>query len=126
MRLCDQNSIAENANAANISFCETHYFKPLWEEYFQKSDVIYISSLCVHEKFWNLGVGSALLKDVLEKYKNVSFELDTLCDNFAAIHLYSKFGFEIMFFEPTFSFYPIEGLKSYRMRLVGNCNGYVR
>ncbi len=118
MRLCDQNSIAKNANAANISFCDTHYFKPLLEEYSLKPDVIYISNVCVHEKFRNQGVGNALLRYLLEQNGNIDFELDVLCDNSAAIHLYSKFGFEILFSEHAFSFYPVEGLKSYRMKLV--------
>ncbi len=120
MRLCEQSGIEKNANAVNISFCETHYFKPLLEEYLLKPDVIYISNVCVCEKFRNRGVGNALIQYLLEQNRNIVFELDVLCDNPTAIYLYNKFGFKILFSEQAFSFYPVEGLKSYRMKLARN------
>lgn len=56
--------------------------------------------LTVLREYWNMGVGSALLRQTLAVAKNelglevVSLEVRS--DNSAAIHLYQKFGFRYM------------------------------
>ena len=54
--------------------------------------------MLVHTDFQNQGIGSALMKTVLELADNwlmlVRVELEVFADNERAIHLYEKFGFE--------------------------------
>ena len=51
----------------------------------------------VVRKYWNCGVGSRLLSEIIGFAKENSFdiiELQVRSDNASAIHLYEKFGFE--------------------------------
>ena len=54
--------------------------------------------LFVHTEYQNMGVGTALLKTLLDLADNwlmlVRVELEVFADNARAIHLYEKFGFE--------------------------------
>ena len=54
--------------------------------------------LFVHTEYQNMGVGTALLKTLLDLADNwlmlVRVELEVFADNQRAIHLYEKFGFE--------------------------------
>ncbi|HAH61504.1 MAG TPA: GNAT family N-acetyltransferase [Treponema sp.] len=54
--------------------------------------------ISVIRDYWNKGIGSALMEKALEAAKNsLRLEIITLevkSDNYAAIHLYEKFGFE--------------------------------
>ena len=54
--------------------------------------------MLVHTEFQNQGIGTALMRTVLELADNwlmlVRVELEVFADNARAIHLYEKFGFE--------------------------------
>ena len=51
----------------------------------------------VRKAYWNMGVGSALLRELLDFAKNTAgseiVSLAVRCDNASAIRLYEKFGF---------------------------------
>jgi putative acetyltransferase len=55
--------------------------------------------IMVHPDYQNCGVGTALMKAILDLADNwlmlVRIELTVFCDNERAIHLYEKMGFEI-------------------------------
>lgn len=54
-------------------------------------------SVSVAKEYWNHGIGSQLLKEIINFAKNSSFEMIDLqvrSDNYAAIHLYEKYGFK--------------------------------
>ncbi len=55
-------------------------------------------SVCVLKEYWNKGVGTMLLKEILvfakESAKAEIVSLEVRSDNLSAIHLYKKFGFE--------------------------------
>ena len=62
-------------------------------------------AISVLKEFWNRGVGSQLLREIIRFAKENSFEIIDLqvrCDNLSAIHLYEKFGFEKLFTYPAF------------------------
>lgn len=53
--------------------------------------------IAVVQEYWNQGVGSRLLSEIINFAKENSFkivELQVRSDNTAAIHLYEKFGFQ--------------------------------
>lgn len=53
--------------------------------------------ISVLRKYWNNGIGSRLLREIINFAKGNSFEvidLQVRSDNVAAIHLYEKFGFQ--------------------------------
>ncbi len=54
--------------------------------------------LCVLKKYWNKGIGTKLLKEILvfakESAKSEIISLEVRSDNVSAIHLYKKFGFK--------------------------------
>lgn len=53
--------------------------------------------IAVLQEYWNQGVGSRLLREIINYAKENSFEvieLQVRSDNTAAIHLYEKFGFQ--------------------------------
>ena len=53
-------------------------------------------SVTVLKDYWNKGIGSQLMKEILKFAKENNFEMIDLqvrSDNIAAIHLYEKFGF---------------------------------
>lgn len=59
----------------------------------------------VLRQYWNKGIGSQLLHKVINFAKENSFEvidLQVRSDNFSAIHLYKKFGFEKIGTHPAF------------------------
>lgn len=55
--------------------------------------------IIVHPDHWNTGVGTALMRAILDLADNwfnlLRVELEVLANNPAAIHLYEKFGFEL-------------------------------
>lgn len=54
-------------------------------------------AISVIKSHWGKGVGSELMKNIIDFGRNNAFEIIELqvrCDNGAAIHLYEKFGFE--------------------------------
>ncbi len=115
LRLCHSDNILSRENAESISYCNCNYFSPLIESYAGRKDVVYISNVCVDKELRGRGVGGALLEAYLATVDGCA-ELDVLCDNPAAIGLYKKNGFEILYSEPAFAFDPIEGLRSYKMK----------
>ncbi len=61
--------------------------------------------ISVLKEYWNKKIGSALLKEIIDFAKENSFEiidLNVRSDNYAAIHLYEKFGFEKICTYPNF------------------------
>lgn len=61
--------------------------------------------LSVKKAYWNCGVGSMVLKELIEYAKKNGIELLNLevrSDNLRAIHLYEKFGFRKIGTSPTF------------------------
>ena len=59
----------------------------------------------VLKDYWNKGIGSQLLNEIINFAKENSFELIELqvrSDNFAAIHLYEKYGFKKIGEHPSF------------------------
>ncbi len=56
-------------------------------------------SVSIAKEYWNKGIGGKLLCEIIAFAKENSFEIVELqvgSDNFAAIHLYEKFGFSKM------------------------------
>lgn len=63
---------------------------------FNESDIM---NIVVKKSFRNKGIGSLLLKkliDVSTSLNVTSITLEVMEENFSAIHLYEKFGFEII------------------------------
>lgn len=61
-----------------------------------KEDDFYISVIVVHERFRNRGVGTFLLSEsilIAKKYGCKKIVLDVDANNYAALSLYKKFGF---------------------------------
>ena len=66
-----------------------------------KLKILYIMSLLVYEKHRNKGVGTLLMKNIINRAKNEGYGFITLVtekNNVAAMKLYHKFGFK--FYEP--------------------------
>jgi len=64
----------------------------------------------VAREYWNRGIGSALLAQIIAHAREIGIEIIDLQvrgDNRAAIHLYEKFGFEKIGSHP--AFYKIDG-----------------
>ena len=62
-------------------------------------------SVCVAKEYWNKGIGSRLLSEILKFAKEQAFEIIDLqvrSDNLQAIHLYEKFGFQKIGQHPAF------------------------
>lgn len=62
-------------------------------------------SITVLKSYWNRGVGSRLLAEIIGFAKDNSFEtldLQVRSDNYSAIRLYEKFGFEKICTYPSF------------------------
>ena len=53
-------------------------------------------SISVRKEYWNQGIGTEMLKRIIEKAKKMkirSIELEVISDNVRGIHLYHKMGF---------------------------------
>lgn len=53
--------------------------------------------ITILKEYWNLGLGSLMINEMLEVLKNKGYEqveLEVIAHNLHAIHLYKKFGFE--------------------------------
>jgi len=62
-------------------------------------------SVSVAKAYWNQGIGSNLLSDIIEFARSHDFDaidLQVRSDNRSAIHLYEKFGFQKIGTHPTF------------------------
>ena len=62
-------------------------------------------SISVLKEFWNKGIGSQLLFEIINFAKENSFgviDLQVRSDNMSAIHLYEKFGFKKIGMHPAF------------------------
>lgn len=62
-------------------------------------------SISVQKEYWNKGIGSHLLLEIIQFAKENSFEvidLQVRSDNLSAIHLYKKFGFKKIGMHPSF------------------------
>jgi len=69
-------------------------------------------SVTVSKAYWNKGIGSKLIKEILKFAKENNFEvidLQVRSDNTAAIHLYEKFGFLKLGTHP--AFFNIDGVE---------------
>lgn len=113
--LASDPSFAEYRTREDIAYCNEHYFKLLFAEYAEKNEVTYISNICVKPKMRNRKIGRKMLMDFL-KTTCGTVELDVLCGNQAAIHLYESCGFSILYDEAAFAFDSIPNLRSYRMQ----------
>ena len=61
--------------------------------------------ICIRKDYWNKGIGSQLLLEIINFAKANSFDvidLQVRSDNLSAVHLYEKFGFEKIGTHPTF------------------------
>lgn len=73
-----------------------NYVKGLIEEV-RGSAFVYISNVCVHSSYRGMHIGSLMMKQLMEIYKQKYFNeivLDVLADNPGAIRLYQNMGFE--------------------------------
>lgn len=59
-------------------------------------DTVYINNIAVRGTYRNIGVGTALLNDFINKCKDKIITLEVRRSNLTAISLYKKFGFEIV------------------------------
>ena len=69
-------------------------------------------SVSVLKEYWNKGIGSQLLHEIIQFAKENSFEvidLQVRSDNLSAVHLYEKFGFKKIGTHP--AFFKIDGEK---------------
>ena len=65
----------------------------------------------VAKNYWNMGIGGMLLTEIIKFAKHNNFgviDLQVRSDNFAAIHLYEKFGFKKIGTHP--AFHKVNGL----------------
>lgn len=54
--------------------------------------------ISIQKEYWNLGLGSIIISELIKKSKEAEYEqieLEVVCDNERAIALYQKHGFEI-------------------------------
>ena len=54
--------------------------------------------ISIKKKYWNNGIGNALVKEVINQAKEIGYEqieLGVFSDNEKAIALYKKLGFEV-------------------------------
>ncbi|MFL0252630.1 GNAT family N-acetyltransferase [Clostridium neuense] len=54
--------------------------------------------ISIKERYWNNGIGNALIKEIIEQSKEIGYEqieLGVFSDNKKAISLYKKYGFEV-------------------------------
>ena len=58
-------------------------------------DFYLLDMLFVNQDFHDNGIGSKLMKFIIDKFGNYELEVDVFEDNPRAIYLYKKFGFEI-------------------------------
>lgn len=85
----------ENPNSTYIvakSYDEIVGFAGIWKAY----DDVHITNIVTRKDFRNQGIGSQLLKELINLAKKTNFETLTLEvneNNNSAIHLYEKFGF---------------------------------
>ncbi len=114
LRLATDQTISKYKSEKNICYCNEHYFIPLINDYKYRNEIRYISNICVDERYRGMGVAGRLMRHYFELSEK-KCELDVLCDNQKAIHLYRNWGFDIAYSEPAFAFPPTRGLKSYRM-----------
>ena len=54
----------------------------------------HIQSLVVYPKYFRNGIGRKLVQFILETYKSKIFTVETGIDNYPAIKLYQRFGFQ--------------------------------
>ena len=60
-------------------------------------------SLSILKKYWNLGIGSEMIKyliDVSKKLKLTQLELECIEGNYKGLHLYTKYGFKMLGINP--------------------------
>ena len=77
-------------------FTIENYIMGLIEEV-KEAEFAYISNVCVDPNHRDLHIGTFLVQNLIQEYKQKMFKeivLDVLADNPRAIHLYEKMGFE--------------------------------
>ncbi len=57
---------------------------------------IWIEDLYIKDGYRNLGIGTAFLKFVEDKYPNSLFRLEVEAENEIAVHVYEKYGYEFL------------------------------
>ena len=72
-------------------------------------------NVCVHEDYRGQGVGSFIIKELLNEVGNVDIQLTVLKDNIPAIKLYEKFGFKIIEEFNDYGGYQQDDVISYQM-----------
>ena len=90
-----------DADAINIISSHRNYLNRLPRRMSHRGDF----SISVAKAYWNKGIGSQLLGEIIRFAKAHSFErldLQVRSDNRSAIHLYQKYGFETLCTYPSF------------------------
>lgn len=57
-----------------------------------------VFGISIKQKYWNNGIGNALIKEIIEQAKQIGYEqieLGVFSDNEKAVTLYKKYGFEV-------------------------------
>ena len=62
--------------------------------YYLMYDRLEIANFNVLESYQNNGIGTKLIKYLINKYHGLSITLEVKCDNIKAIHIYEKMGFK--------------------------------
>ena len=70
-----------------------NYFNTLFEHLESENDV-YISCVCVKEKYQRVHIGEILVMNTIRQYSDKNVHLHVLCENKGAIRLYEKCGFK--------------------------------
>lgn len=77
--------------------------------------------ISILKAYWNLGLGTAIMEELLTFARSSKqleiIELEVITENFAAIHLYEKFGFQIIGTYPRFSKVADKSYNAYYMVL---------
>lgn len=82
-----------NLPIPNTYYAVAKYFK---EMYNYRSLGASTCQVCVKEEYQNKGIGSFLIKNILDIYGKQDIQLNVLANNDKAVHLYKKYGFIIV------------------------------
>ena len=60
------------------------------------NNTLEINNICINNEFQNIGLGSKLLKEIIDSNPNYTITLQVFTNNTGAIKLYQRLGFEII------------------------------